>query len=124
MTRYLTTQDVVLMHRILIQKYGGSQGIRDQNSLESAIYRPQSGYYDNLILQASVLFESLVINHPFIDGNKRIAFAATDVFLRSNGYRLATSSKNTYTRIMAMFDQQEMDTDHIQKWLDTIKVQL
>jgi death-on-curing protein len=124
MTRYLTTQDIVLMHRILIQKYGGSQGIRDQNSLESAIYRPQSGYYDNLILQASVLFESLVINHPFIDGNKRIAFAATDVFLRINGYRLATNSKNAYTRIMAMFDQQEMDTDHIQKWLDTITVEL
>ena len=82
MPSYLTTHDVELMHHVLIEQYGGSSGIRDYGLPEAAIYRPQSGYYGDIYLQAAALFASLITNHPFVDGNKRIAFAATDVFLR------------------------------------------
>jgi death-on-curing protein len=63
-----------------IDRFGGASGLRDRGLLESALYRPQSGYYDGLDQMAAALLESLLINHPFVDGNKRVAFFATDVF--------------------------------------------
>jgi len=99
MTRYLNLNEVLEMHRILINRYGGTLGVRDLNGLESALYRPQTGYYIDTIAEAAALMESIVINHPFIDGNKRVAFAVTDVFLRINGFKIiekthADSRKN------------------------------
>jgi death-on-curing protein len=61
----------------LIERFGGSHGLRDQGALESALARPQTGYYLDLIEEAAALWESLSQNHPFIDGNKRIAITAT-----------------------------------------------
>jgi death-on-curing protein len=120
MSSYLTTHDVELMHHVLIEQYGGSFGIRDYGLLEAAIYRPQSGYYSDIYLQSAALFESLITNHPFVDGNKRIAFAATDVFLRINGYRLITNSSQAYSKIMDMFDKKQMDIEHIHHWFTKI----
>src|SRR5438876_10548072 len=80
--------EVVVMQRVLVERYGGRHGLRDAGALESALFRPQSGYYDDAVWEAAALFESLAINHPFVDGNKRIAFACVDVFLRLNGFRL------------------------------------
>lgn len=120
MVSYLTTEDVEKMHRVLIEKYGGILGIRDPGLLESAIFRPQSGYYDGVVLQAAALFESLLLNHPFIDGNKRIAFAATDVFLRQNGYRLNTESNKAHTKIIELFSSGQMNIDNIYSWLNGI----
>ncbi len=88
MTRYLTPVEVLVMQRVLIDRYRGAHGLRDAGALESALFRPQSGYYEDTIAEAAALFESLAMNHPFIDGNKRIAFACVDVFLRVNGNRL------------------------------------
>ncbi len=88
MTRYLTPVEALVIHRVLIERYGGAHGLRDAGALESALFRPQSGYYADTVAEAAALFESLAMNHPFIDGNKRIAFACVDVFLRVNGYRL------------------------------------
>lgn len=82
---YLTVADVLALHDELLRRYGGAQGIRDAGSLDSAGYRPQCGYYAGLEEEACALLESLLINHPFMDGNKRTAFAACDVFLRING---------------------------------------
>lgn len=73
----LSLEDFILIHEVLINRFGGAPGIRDKNALEAGLYRPQSGYYEDLISQAAALFESLVINHPFVDG-KRIAFAAME----------------------------------------------
>jgi death-on-curing family protein len=81
MTGYLTVAEVLAMHADQIERYGGSQGVRDQGLLEAALYRPQTGYYAGLIEEAAALWESLAQNHPFIDGNKRTAFAATYTFL-------------------------------------------
>jgi death-on-curing protein len=120
MPSYLTTHDVELMHHVLIEQYGGSLGIRDYGLLEAAIYRPQSGYYGDIYLQAAAFFESLITNHPFVDGNKRIAFAATDVFLRINGYRFITNSSQAYSKIMDMFDKKQMAIEHIHHWFTKI----
>ena len=73
---YLTLAEVIEMHRQLIDRFGGSHGIREIGALESAVLRPQMGYYEDLIAEAAALMESLAMNHPFVDGNKRIAFFA------------------------------------------------
>jgi death on curing protein len=65
---------------MLIEEHSSTHGLRGEGALEAALFRPQSGYYDDLIAEASALFESLAINHPFLDGNKRMAFAGTDIF--------------------------------------------
>ncbi len=122
MSTYLTTHDVELMHHVLIERYGGSLGLRDAGLLEAAIFRPQSGYYADTLLQAAALFESLIINHPFIDGNKRIAFAAMDVFLRMNQYHLLVDSNEVYLKIMDLFKKNQMNIEHIHAWLLRISV--
>ena len=74
------------MHVFLIDEFGGSAGIRDEGALAAAVMRPQLGYYGSLTEEAAALMESLAVNHPFVDGNKRVAFFVTDVFLRENGH--------------------------------------
>jgi death-on-curing protein len=105
MTIYLSVADVLGLHRVLIERYGGATGVRDAGALDAALYRPQSGYYEDIIAEAAALMESLAINHPFIDGNKRIAFAATDVFLRINGYRIRAVSADVYVVMIGWFEQ-------------------
>jgi death on curing protein len=85
---YLTTQDVLFILAEQLARFGGMPGVRDRGLLHSALSRPQSGYYADLIEEAAALWESLAMNHPFIDGNKRVAFACTDIFLGLNGARL------------------------------------
>ena len=80
MTDYLTFAEVLAIHDDQIERYGGSPGVRDPGLLEAALFRPQTGYYADLIEEAAALWESLAQNHPFIDGNKRVAFAATYTF--------------------------------------------
>ena len=77
--------EAIAIHDALIREFGGSMGIRDEGALASALMRPQLGYYDSLIEEAAALMESLANNHPFVDGNKRVAFFVTDAFLRLNG---------------------------------------
>ena len=67
-------------NQALIERFGGPSGVRDLGLLESALFRPRTGYYRDLAQMAAALFESLIMNHPFIDGNKRVAFFAADVF--------------------------------------------
>ena len=117
---YLSLADLMLMHEVLINRFGGSSGIRDKSALEAAIYRPQSGYYEDLIGQAAALFESLAINHPFVDGNKRIAFAAMDTFLRVNGLRIHASSQESYKKILSMFERYELNHQVVQEWLRSV----
>ena len=120
MTEYVTTADALFFHKILIERYGGDPGIRDAGALEAALHRPQTGYYDTLIHQAAALLESLIQNHPCVDGNKRIAFAVTDVFLRINGYSITGGSKKIYGVLMQLFKTQSLDMEHLVPWLQTI----
>jgi len=114
---YLTTIEVLSIHAIMINKYGGSPGLRDLGALEAALFRPRTGYYSDIISQAAALMESLAINHPFIDGNKRVAFAVVDVFLRINNFQLVAENNKVYKEMMRMFDKQTFDYDHIEPWL-------
>jgi len=107
MNDYLTLADVLGLHQVLVEKYGGAEGLRDLGALEAAVFRPQCGYYADHIEEAAALLESLLINHPFIDGNKRTAFAAADVFLRLNGYRLTASSAWLYERLVLWIKETE-----------------
>ena len=121
-TDFLTTADVLVMHFVLIQKYGGLSGVRDPGALEAALYRPQTGYYKDTIEQAAALMESLAINHPFVDGNKRIAFAATDVFLRINGYKLKRSPAQIYSEMIGMLETRHFNKGPIDEWLRSFVV--
>ena len=103
-TDYLTIAEVLELHAELIARYGGAAGVRDPGALESALFRPQSGYYDDTIQEAAALMESLANNHPFVDGNKRIAFAAVDVFLRINGYRIRGRPATIHRQMMKRFE--------------------
>ena len=86
---YVTLPDVLAMHMVLIKRFGGSDGVRDMGSLESAVARPQSGYYKDVIESAAALFESLAINHPFIDGNGRSSRLVMNLILLQHGYVIA-----------------------------------
>ena len=124
MTEYVTTADALFFHQLLIERYGGASGLRDAGALESALHRPQTGYYDSLIHEAAALLESLIQNHPFIDGNKRVAFAVTDVFLRINGYRITADSETIYAALMKLFEQKTLDLEHLVSWLTNIVEQV
>jgi death-on-curing protein len=120
MTEYVTTADALFFHQLLIERYGGARGLRDAGALESALHRPQTGYYDTLIHEAAALLESMVQNHPFVDGNKRVAFAVTDVFLRINGYRIAADSPTVFATLMQFFADQTFDMEHLVPWLESV----
>jgi len=120
MTEYITTADALFFHQLLIERYGGAEGLRDPGALEAALHRPQTGYYSTLIHETAALLESLVQNHPFVDGNKRVAFAVTDVFLRINGYRITADSDSIHATLMKFFDERTVDLEHLVPWLEGI----
>lgn len=105
------------MHTVLLQRYGGAAGVRDPGALEAALFRPQTGYYEDIVTEAAALIESLAINHPFVDGNKRIAFAAADVFLRINGWHLQRSPTQIYADMIEMLETRTFDIAHLEPWL-------
>jgi len=91
--RYLTPAEILYLHHRFIESTGGSHGIRDMGMLLSAVERPKAGFggtevYPDLFTKAAALLESLCRNHPFLDGNKRLTYAAAGLFLAENGYRL------------------------------------
>ena len=117
MTDYLTMAEVLAMHADQIERYGGSHGVRDQGLLEAALYRPQTGYYADLIEEAAALWESLAQNHPFIDGNKRTAFAATYTFLAINAARLTADTQETYDFLTALYEANQFSFNQLLPWL-------
>jgi death-on-curing protein len=114
---YLTVADVLGMHTVLMQRYGGPLGVRDPGALEAALFRPQTGYYEDIVAEAAALIESLAINHPYLDGHQRIAFAAADVFLRINGWHLQRAPMQIYADMMQMFEAGTLDIAHLDPWL-------
>jgi death-on-curing protein len=120
MTEYVTTADALFFHERLVERYGGAQGLRDLGALESALHRPQTGYYDTLVHEAAALLESLVQNHPFVDGNKRVAFAVADVFLRINGFALGAPSATIYARMIDLLEAGTFDMEHLVPWLQEV----
>lgn len=92
--KYLTPEQVLFIHSRLIAETGGSHGVRDLGLLESAVARPRATFddkelYPDLFTKAAALMDSLVNNHPFVDGNKRTGVTTAGLFLRVNGRKLA-----------------------------------
>ncbi len=119
MTDYLTMAEVLAMHEDQIERYGGAHGVRDHGLLEAALYRPQTGYYADLIEEAGALWESLSQNHPFIDGNKRTAFAATYTFLAINSVRLTADTQEAYAFVSSLYETNQFNFDRLVPWLRT-----
>jgi death-on-curing protein len=114
---YLTVGEVLEIHRELIESYGGIQGLRDQRLLESAVFRPQTGYYQTIVEEAAALMESMANNHPFIDGNKRIAFAAAHTFLLINGNDLHVEPSVAADFVIQSLDRGEFRFGAIRNWI-------
>src|SRR5579864_6366100 len=117
MAEYLTVAEVYQMQHLLIDRFGGVHGVRDKNAVEAAVFRPQTGYYNSLEEEAAALMESLGNNHGFLDGNKRIAFTAADVFLRRNGFYMEVEALEGYQFIYGSLDQHEFRFPKILDWL-------
>jgi death-on-curing protein len=107
MTDYLTLQEILHIHALSIEHYGGAQGVRDMGAIEAALFRPRSGYYSDIIEEATALLESLLINHPFVDGNKRVALAVCCVFLEINGCLLDAEPAWLHEHMLAWIDARE-----------------
>ena len=114
---YILVEDILAIHEDQIERYGGAHGIRDPGLLEAALFRPQTGYYDTLIDEAAALWESLSQNHPFVDGNKRTAFAATFVFLAINGLDVTSSDDDSQAFILDLYDSGGVNFENLQSWL-------
>jgi death-on-curing protein len=116
-SEHLTLVEVLAIHDDQILRYGGAPGIRDPGQLEAALYRAQSGYYPDVIEEAAALWESLSQNHPFIDGNKRTAFAATYTFLVINGWSLTEGAEGTAEFIEGLYATHTFTFAVLAAWL-------
>ena len=116
-------RDVLNIHNILIDKFGGSKGVRDQGLLESAINRPFASF-DNQDLyptpsdKAAAILESILINHPFVDGNKRIAYVLMRLILLDNGLDLVANQEDKYKMVISA-STGDIRFDDIKKWIVT-----
>jgi death on curing protein len=121
MTQYLTPEQVLFLHSRLTAETGGEHGIRDLGMLLSALGRPQATFdekelYPDLFSKAAALLDSLVRNHPFVDGNKRTAITAAALFLRGNGYRLIVETEEM-VRFTLACAQSQVSLDEITDWI-------
>jgi death on curing protein len=116
-TDYLTVIEVLAIHADQIDRYGGAAGVRDMGLLEAALFRPQTGYYVDIVDEAAALWESLAQNHPFIDGNKRTAFATTYTFLVINGGYMAADADEIHAFIMRLHEMNDFRFERLSEWL-------
>ena len=114
---FLSVDEALAIHGRLIQEFGGPVGVRDLGLLESALFRPQTGYYGDIAEMATALFGSLLMNPPFVDGNKRVAFFATDVFLRLNGWKFQVDPDEAHRRLIGLLEQGSCDFEHLLPWI-------
>ena len=121
MTRYLSVQQVESLHQRALSEHGGAPGIRDRGALESAVAQPRMTYggqdlYPSLPEKASAIAYSLVMNHPFVDGNKRVGHAAMAVFLAANGLRL-TGTTDQHEEVFLAVAANRMSRHEFARWI-------
>ena len=119
--RYISLSEVLELHQRIVKKSGGSTGLRDLGGLESAIAQPRMTFggqdlYPTLIEKAAALCFSLVQNHPFIDGNKRVGHAAMEVTLILNGYEI-DASEDDQERVILGLASGDISRDEFAEWL-------
>jgi death-on-curing protein len=118
-TVFPTLEEALYLHEELVRRFGGNHGVRDPGLLESALGRPKSGYYSSLSEQAAALLQSLAMNHCFVDGNNRVAFAMTAVFLRLNGFRLVASADEGERFMIQRVIKARAELRDITGWLES-----
>jgi len=119
--KYLTLEQILLIHEFQIETYGGSHGLRDMTLLESAVFRPQTTFggidlYPTIFNKASALIHSLLLNHPFIDGNKRTAIASALIFLELNNYSFISLQNEIVTTALNIANK-KWSINKISSWL-------
>lgn len=117
----LTPQQILFIHYRLIETTGGSHGVRDLGALQAAAARPQATFdgqdlFADPFAKAAALMESIVKDHPFVDGNKRTAITAAGILLRHNGYQITSSQEELYDFTMAVATGVLVDRD-VEHWL-------
>ena len=122
MLGYLSPEEVLAIHSELIDRYGGSHGIRDLSLLESAVARPRAGFgefeaYPTIWAKAAVLAHSIIRNHPFIDGNKRTGVTSAILFIERNDY-LIESTERELVALALGIAAKEFDETAIAEWLE------
>ena len=114
---YITLDEALRIHEILIQRFGGASGVRDLGLIEAALLRPLTGYYADLVEEAAALWESLAMNHGFIDGNKRVAYACLELFLQLNGVDIIADNDEIERFIYSHLEAGTFRKDVIEAWL-------
>lgn len=120
---YLYPNQILFLHSRVIEASGGSQGVRAQGLMESAVYRPQASFggadlYPDIFSKAAALGHSIIKNHPFVDGNKRTGFEAMRLMLRINGLDLRADEDQKYEFVMKISAGRDLDEHGIAKWLE------
>lgn len=116
---YPTLVEVMAIHRFLTQRFGGSCELRDAGAIESAIFRPQTGHYADVIEEAAALWESLTLLPCFVEGQRRTGFAVTDAFLRMNGFKIETDPGQAISFIERLLERGEFRMSALDGWLRT-----
>lgn len=119
--KYLTTEDVLLLHHLSVEKSGGSHGLRDAGLLDAAVHRSQATFdgedlYPTLFDKAGALCHSLIKNHAFVDGNKRTSLLSAMTFLELNGYTFSCSQKELVSFGLKI-DNENISPNGIASWL-------
>ena len=109
--------DVLAIHDRQLELFGGAEGVRDAGLIEAALQRPQSGYYSDIVEEAAALWESLSMNHGFVDGNKRIGYAATYTFLALNGVVIEGDENDPADFALTALADGTFNKDTIEDWL-------
>jgi death-on-curing protein len=118
----ISLEGLVWMHTVAVEEFGGSNGIRDRGLLESALARPLASFggknlYDTPFKRAAALAESLVLNHGFVDGNKRTAMYAMAAWLEREGY-VIEAERGALRDLALLIASHELSTEQIAAWLE------
>ena len=117
----MTVQEVITIHQILIEKFGGATGIRDRGLLESSVLRPFSTFdskelYPTTVEKAAAIAESIIKNHPFTDGNKRIGYTLMRLFLLNDGIDISATEDEKYSFIIQIAEG-KLSFEEIKMWI-------
>ncbi len=120
--QYLSEADVLRMHELALDRFGGSAGVRDTGGLNSAVHQPMGSFggedlYPTVFSKAAALGYSLIRNHPFVDGNKRVGLMAMGLFLEVNGHTLLASNEEAYAFTLSIATG-ELDREQAAHWLE------
>ena len=119
--KILTVRQILILHETLLKKHGGSSGVRDLGMLESAVHRPFATFagedlYPDMFLKIGALIQSLVKNHPFVDGNKRTAYVSAFTVLKYNQVKITATQKEVI-KLMISVANENLSVDEISSWL-------